>query len=611
MNRTEILNKLAQEINAESYLEIGVDDGNNFNSIICENKTSVDPFPIIPVSYKMSSDEFFHVNYQTYDLIFIDGLHHADQVLKDIENSLEVLNPRGRIVCHDTCPKTKKAQEIPYTGIGDWNGDCWKAIVQLRMSNPNVSVITYDIDHGVTIIEKTPSDILGLNKSDLTYENFDKNRKNWLNIMSENVLPENTDSDIIKSLIKTYIQTPNDPEINWQLAQEYENIGQLASAVSFYIRTAERTKSELLKFECLIRCAMCFTTQGTRAFTVKGMLQHAIATMPTRPEGYYLLSRYHELDDKDGKWFDSYTAASIGIALTDHANLEPLRTKVDYPGKYALLFQKARTAWYCGLCVDSKNMFLDLYANYQMEEPFKTLTFNNLKNMNAFASESITKYTSEHHEKLKRNFNGSETITENYSEAFQDMFVLSMLDGKRNGTYVEIGSGDPSYGNNTYLLEKDFNWNGVSLDINPDLVKAHNEQRNHTCILRDATITDYTKLFAGLGLGSEIDYLQIDCDPPSVSFKVLLSIPFETHKFGVITFEHDHYADPDGNYREKSRRYLDSQGYVLVASNIAPDSNRPYEDWYINPDLIDPNDIADFLSTEETTKVASEYMLSS
>ena len=34
----------------------------------------------------------------------------------------------------------------------------------------------------------------------------------------------------------------------------------------------------------------------------------------------------------------------------------------------------------------------------------------------------------------------------------QDMFVLTVLNGKTNGTYLEIGSGDPFIGSNTALL---------------------------------------------------------------------------------------------------------------------------------------------------------------
>lgn len=413
----------------------------------------------------------------------------------------------------------------------------------------------------------------------------------------------------LKELLIEYVKTPNDIEFNWQLAREYEKFGQYASAISFYIRTAERTKEDLLKFECLVRAAMCFSLQGTRSFTVKGMLQHAVTILPKRPEGYYFLSKFYELEDKDGKWLDSYTTASLGLSLAEHENVTPFRTDLGYPGKYALLFQKARTAWFCGLCIDSKDMFLDLYSNYEMNDKFKHTVYENLRKMNAFVSKSINSYTNEMHDKLKYKFNGSGNIEKNYSEAYQDMFVLAVLDGKKNGTYVEIGSGDPQYGNNTYLLEKDFNWNGISFDIDPNFVSAHNKQRNHTCILKDATTIDYVKFFNGMSINTEIDYLQIDCDPPNVSFQVLLSIPFDIYKFAVITFEHDHYADPDGNYREKSRKYLETQGYILVVSNVAPDNNRPYEDWYIHPDLVNIDNISELVDTSELTKVAAQYML--
>ena len=44
---------------------------------------------------------------------------------------------------------------------------------------------------------------------------------------------------------------------------------------------------------------------------------------------------------------------------------------------------------------------------------------------------------------LKHRFSGYTKVFQNYSQAYQDLFVLSMLNGKRNGKYVEIGSNDP------------------------------------------------------------------------------------------------------------------------------------------------------------------------
>ena len=609
MNRTDIIQTLINHVKAKSYLEIGISAGDNWEKIRCENKVSVDPEPLAKADIILTSDEFFEQNKETFDVIFVDGLHHADQVYRDITNALDVLNEGGYIVCHDMNPLKKEHQVIPFNG-GTWNGDCWKAFVELRKDREDLEMYTVDTDHGCGIIRKGTQKTIDIqNPMDkLEFEDFNENRVEWLNLISPEKFRKMFGLNDLKTLVKTYIMDPNNPENNWALALHYDGLGQLASAVSFYIRTAERTDNDLLKYECLIRAAMCFEKQGTRRFTVKGIIQHAIATQPHRPEGYYLLSKFYENDPGDGKWFDSYTTASIGYSFADDV-LEPLRTEVDYPGKHALLFQRAHTAWWCGLGEDCRSMLMDLYTNYDLKEEYRNAVYENLSRLGAFQSKSLTLYTKDKHGELANQFGGSENIEQNYSEAYQDMFVLTLFGGKKNGSYVEIGSGHPTYGNNTYLLEKDYGWNGVSLDISEQFVAQHNQERKHTCLLKDATTVNYEPFLSGLGFDKDIDYLQIDCDPPEVSYKVLLSIPFDTRRFGVITFEHDHYADPNGGYREKARNYLAAYGYQLVAGNISPDKDRPYEDWYVHPDIINIDMFGALKNTGDSTKMAEDYMM--
>jgi hypothetical protein len=211
--------------------------------------------------------------------------------------------------------------------------------------------------------------------------------------------------------------------------------------------------------------------------------------------------------------------------------------------------------------------------------------------MKAFYTEEIIAYDKSKIDGLKVKFDGLETIERNYSEAYQDMFVLTMLNGKREGTYLEIGAGNTFYGNNTALLEQQFDWTGISLDVVPEFVEAFGKERKNQCILRDATSIDYDKFLTGLGFDTVIDYLQIDCDPAEISLKVLHSIPFEKFKFRVITFEHDYYADKTKKVKDLSRKFLESYGYRLVASDISPDDkNRPYEDWWVHKELVD-NDV--------------------
>ena len=52
-----------------------------------------------------------------------------------------------------------------------------------------------------------------------------------------------------------------------------------------------------------------------------------------------------------------------------------------------------------------------------------------------------------------------------YSQIGQDKLVLKYLKNKKNGTFVDIGCGFPKHINNTYLLESEFNWYGISVDL--------------------------------------------------------------------------------------------------------------------------------------------------
>jgi len=412
----------------------------------------------------------------------------------------------------------------------------------------------------------------------------------------------------LQTLLDDYIFDTENPERNFDLALYYDNTGHCASAISYYIRTAERTDDKLFQYECLLRAGLCFERQGTRGLSVRAMLQHAIAMMPRRPEAYFLLSRYYEKANEPESWFYCYTFASVGYEVADRENLPSLRTKLDYPGLYGLLFEKAISSWWCGLCAESKDLLKDLIQNYDLDESHRKAVLWNLKRLNELNSKSLTLYDKSKYSQLLHKFPGAEKIEKNYSESYQDMFVLSMLNGKHNGTYLEIGAGSATYGSNTALLEKTFNWQGVGLDLSAEFVAEHQKNRTNSCLLKDATLIDYEKFLQGQSFPRDIDYLQLDCDPPDVTHKILLSMPFESRRFAVISYEHDYYADETQSYREKSRNYLRSFGYVLVASDIAPDEWRNYEDWWVHPELVDPVIIEKFLNTKDPIKTAEKYM---
>jgi hypothetical protein len=86
-------------------------------------------------------------------------------------------------------------------------------------------------------------------------------------------------------------------------------------------------------------------------------------------------------------------------------------------------------------------------------------------------------------------------------------------------------------------------------------------------------------------------------------------LPWDQCSFAVITYEHDHYKDVSGSFRKKSRNFLLSKGYLLVASNIAPNDTSCYEDWHVHPKHVDNAIIKKMLAADDTTKNAEKYML--
>ena len=180
--RTDLLNHLTRRHGLTRYLEIGVQNpSQNFDLIECEYRIGVDPDPNANAAFCMTSDEFFEsYPYKSssvpFDLIFLDGLHTAEQVKKDFYNSLKILSPGGFIVMHDCNPEKEEHTIVPRpTERGHWNGDVYKFAIGFKLH------ITVDIDNGCTIIRKGN---IFWERNDVTWEYFDANRKELLNLIT-------------------------------------------------------------------------------------------------------------------------------------------------------------------------------------------------------------------------------------------------------------------------------------------------------------------------------------------------------------------------------------------------------------------------------------------
>jgi hypothetical protein len=189
-SRTSIINHLIKKYNLNSYLEIGVRDGRNYEKIIAKNKTGVDPYPIKEIDglYKLTSDDFFKINKTKFDLIFIDGLHLEQQVDKDIKGCLNILSKNGFIIMHDCNPPTEFHQRENYEVDGKfppWNGTVWKSFAKLRIKMVDLDMSCVDCDWGVGIIRKKKQ-LNFKHSGGLDFEFLDRNRIELLNLISVN-----------------------------------------------------------------------------------------------------------------------------------------------------------------------------------------------------------------------------------------------------------------------------------------------------------------------------------------------------------------------------------------------------------------------------------------
>jgi hypothetical protein len=216
LNRKEIIQKLIDHRGFTTYLEIGVFLGSVFFAVKAKFKLAVDPnvkfsrFKFLKRSFKyknpsnltarsmkLTSDDFFAKKAASVfkdrplDICLVDGMHEYSFALRDVENALRYLQKDGVIIMHDCNPATKEAamdfESWKERGFADeWNGDVWKAVLHLRSQRSDINVFVLDTDYGLGVISfGKPDDRLDLSPEqirELTYEQFDQNRKAWLNL---------------------------------------------------------------------------------------------------------------------------------------------------------------------------------------------------------------------------------------------------------------------------------------------------------------------------------------------------------------------------------------------------------------------------------------------
>jgi len=158
---------------ANNYLEIGVEYGKTFQAVKAKKKVGVDPlfrfhrgFQLNRVDlYEKSSDDFFLLNQiEHFNIVFLDGLHTAEQTYRDFINSMGRVDEKSIIIIDDTVPSDAHSAlpspEATYKSRLDagmqnnyeWHGNTYGCVFALIEKYPELKHFTIsDLGNPVTI----------------------------------------------------------------------------------------------------------------------------------------------------------------------------------------------------------------------------------------------------------------------------------------------------------------------------------------------------------------------------------------------------------------------------------------------------------------------------
>jgi hypothetical protein len=191
-----------------------------------------------------------------------------------------------------------------------------------------------------------------------------------------------------------------------------------------------------------------------------------------------------------------------------------------------------------------------------------------------------TNYIQKDYEFLRVRPEGMKDLKKNYSQVWQDIFALVVNNAKQEGTFIEVGGAQPFVGNNTWLLEEQYNWQGFSIELDEELSSMWNGNRPLTPMFQaDAITFDYVAKVDELGLPHHMDYLSFDLEPPAITLQALKAFPLDQLSFNAITYEHDAYRQWGPIYEH--REVFVKHGYDLVGENLR-NGGCTMEEWFIH-----------------------------
>ncbi len=204
-----------------------------------------------------------------------------------------------------------------------------------------------------------------------------------------------------------------------------------------------------------------------------------------------------------------------------------------------------------------------------------------------------------------------ELLPKSYSQQRQDLFVLSQLNFKENGYFVDFGAAGGVHSSNSHLLENCFGWKGIlaeaAISWHDELERnrsVHIEKKsvwsksNETILFNETNPTGLSTIdmFSDSDMHAKsrekgrrynvetislldllekynaprnINYLSIDTE--GSEYQILKDFDFNKYTFDVITCEHNLCE-----FQNDILNLLTKNGYKKVNNNMCK-----FEDWYV------------------------------
>ena len=178
-SRDTIVQSVLDLFDAPSYLEVGVNQGKTFNSLSASAKVAVDPKFLFDYQalakpdvrfHEITSDAYFgsaEAVGDRFDVIYLDGLHTAEQTTRDLINAISFLKPGGVIIIDDVFPSSYPAAlpDRNHTRIlraatrdpaGAWMGDVYRVVFFVETFCQQFSYATVTDNHGQLVMWQEP-----------------------------------------------------------------------------------------------------------------------------------------------------------------------------------------------------------------------------------------------------------------------------------------------------------------------------------------------------------------------------------------------------------------------------------------------------------------------